>query len=613
MAEDTLVESQGDGRTPWRSLSIPVPNLEPILTKIKSFIDKLKAVIELVVGLIDMLLSFIAALADPLAALIRALLDQIRQLLNQYLEDVGLFALYVPFGKRMMYNAFGLPTDLTPNIATELQKPVLGENSQRTSVSLFTTSNDINNPSLTPENRRFLVNANQYSGGNAGFYRTVAASLTDSRDHCRPQFLSQNDYVAGGVMLFGSDFDPFGFLNTLFKFVGLFGDIFAASSGIPDLPKPKNLRAEVILGPSTRAHGESGTFQALLQWDSMNLPVSSLPDLGGIIVMPIRMAVIAVKNDIGVAGASNVMDLFETQALTKGMTNGNATVIEEKLFVPGETMYVTTELNSTRDDIWTFFVAWSLYGFNKKDNPAKARPNDIGYWYLSNAARLTPIQTASAGTPPDWIRTPSISELFPPLAWFMRRLVALIETFASYIPTAMEHLSKYIDFMRREILRYERIIQNILTEFKKLVNMLSVTTVGGFYTKMFSGQGGNAFFMNDLSSSLAEGYPNAPPFHNGDEYVAGLVVMAGGPQARVAAAQPLLELIFGSPSSGSGGIADRTDDLMDSIGAQVDTIQATWNPETNPNASNTLEGLTLCVRPAAPTIPFGDNMEPIVY
>lgn len=611
MAEDTLVQSQGDGRTPWRSLSIPVPNLEPILTKIKSFIDKLKAVIELVVGLIDMILSFIAALADPLAALIRALLDQIRQLISRYLEDVGLYALYVPFGKRMMYNAFGLPRDLTPNVYTEYKKPILGGGSQNTSASLFTTSNDLNNPSLTPEQRRFLADANQYSGGNAGFYNTVAASLMDSRDHCRPQFLSQDDYIAGGVMVFGSDFDPFGFLNTLFKFVGLFGDIFAASSGIPDLPRPKNLRAEVILGPFTRAHGVDGTFQALLQWDSMDLPVHSIPDLGGIIVMPIRMAVIAVKNSIGTTTATNVVDLFGTQALTKGMTSGNAQVIEEKLFIPGETMYVTSELSSSRDDIWTFYVAWSLYGFNKKDNPSKAQPNDLGYWYLSNAARLTPIQTASSGTPPDWVRTPSVSELFPPLAWFMKRLVALIETFASYIPTAMEHLSKYIDFMRREILRYERIIQNILTEFKKLVDMLSVTTLGGFYTKMFSGKGGNSYFMGDLSQSLSEGYPNAPPFHNGDEYVAGLVVLAGGPQAKVAAAQPLLELIFGSPSSSS--IAESTDDLMGSIGAQVDTIQATWNPETNLNASNTLEGLTLCVRPDPPTIPFGDNLEPVVY
>jgi hypothetical protein len=613
MAEDTLVQSQGDGRTPWRSLSIPMPNLEPVLTKIKSFIDKLKAVIDLVVGLLDMILSFISALADPLAALIRALLDQIRQLLNKYLEDAGLFALYVPFGKRMMYNAFGLPRNLTPDLSIGVQKPVLDGSYERTSVSLFTTSNDPNNPKLTPSQRRFLVDANQYSGGNAGFYKTVAASLTDSRDHCRPQFLSQDDYIAGGVMLFGSDFDPFGFLNTLFKFIGLFGDIFAASSGIPDLPKPKNLRAEVVLGPFTRAHGVDGTFQALLQWDSMNLPVHSIPDLGGVIVMPIRMAVIAVKNNLGISSASNVVDLFGTQALTKGMTNGNAQVIEEKLFIPGETMYITSELSSTRDDIWTFFVAWSLYGFNKKDNPSKAQPHDLGYWYLSNPARLTPIQTASAGTPPDWIRTPSVSELFPPLAWFMRRLVILIETFASYIPTAMEHLSKYIDFMRREILRYERIIQNILTEFKKLIDMLSITTLGGFYTKMFSGKGGNAFFINDLSSSLSNGYPNAPPFHNGDEYVAGLVVLAGGAQAKVAAAQPLLELIFGSPSSGSGGIADRTDDLMDSIGAQIDTIQATWSTETNLNASNTLEGLTLCVRPDPPTIPFGDNMEPIVY
>jgi hypothetical protein len=612
MATDALIETQGDGRTPWRSLSIPVPNLEPILTKIKDFVDKLKAVISLVVGLVDMILSFISALADPLAALIRALLDQIRALLNQYLEDAGLYALFVPFGKRMMYNTFtpisSQTRDATPDATAEMRKPMLGS-SEGTSVSLFTSTNDPNKPSLTAQQRKFMANANQFSGGNAGFYRTVCESLADSRDHCRPQFLSPDDYVAGGVMLFGSDFDPFGFLNSFFKFSGMFGDIFAASSGIPDLPKPRNLRGEVVLGPHSRPHGEEGKFMALLQWDSMNLPVHSLPDLGGVIVMPIRMAVIAVRNNLASSAASNVMDLFGTKALTKGMHVGDAWVIEEKIFVPGETMYLTEELQSYRSDVWTFFVAWSLYGFNKKDNPAKAKPSDIGYWYLSNAVRLTPMQTASAGTPPDWIRTPSVSELLPPLAWFMRRLVIVIETLASYVPSAIEHLRKYVDFMRREILRYESIIQNILTEFKKLLDLLNIQTLGGIYTKMFSGKGGNAFFTSSLAESLAEGYPNAPPFHNGDEYVTGLILLAGGAQPKVAAAQPLLELMFGDATTGEGGIANDTADLMDSLGAQVDLIQETWSPTPK---EESLEGLVLCNRPEPKVVPFGADLNPIV-
>ena len=613
---DMEIEGQGqsDSRTPWRSLSIPMPNLEPVLTKIKDFIEKLKAVINLVVGLVDMILSFLAALADPLAALIRALLDQIRALLNQYLEDVGLYALYVPFGKRMMYNAFGVTRDYTPDYITkEFKKPIMGGGSEKTSASLFTSGTNPNDLSISGSQRRFLADANVRKGGNAGFYNIVANSLTDSRDHCRPQFMLQSDYVAGGVMLFGSDFDPFGFLNNLFKFVGLFGDLFAASSGIPDLPKPKNLRAEAILGPHSRPHGVEGKFQALLQWDTMDLPVHIIPDLGGVIIMPIRMAVIAIKNDIGRANAANVMDLFGTQALTKGMTNGGAIVLEERLFIPGETMFVTSDdIPCTRDDIWHFFIAWSLYGFNKKDNPSKAQPHDLGYWYLSNSARLTPIQTASAGTPPDWIRTPSVSELIPPLGYIMRSLVALIEYFASYIPTALEHLRKYIDFMRREILRYEAIIQNILSQFTKLLDMLNITTLGGFYTRSFSGQGGNAFFMNDLASSLSDDYPNAPPFHNGDEFVSGLILLAGGPKLKVDAAKPLLELVFGNSSTGDGGIANNAKDLMDSLGAQVDLIQDTWSPPANPNEPNTLQGLTLCVRPDPPTIPFRSDMTPII-
>jgi hypothetical protein len=118
--------------------------------------------------------------------------------------------------------------------------------------------------------------------------------------------------------------------------------------------------------------------------------------------------------------------------------------------------------------------------------------------------------------------------------------------------------------------------------------------------------------MNDLASSLSDDYPNAPPFHNGDEFVSGLILLAGGPKLKVDAAKPLLELVFGNSSTGDGGIANNAKDLMDSLGAQVDLIQDTWSPPANPNEPNTLQGLTLCVRPDPPTIPFRSDMTPII-
>jgi len=609
---DITNESQGAQPPPWRKLEIPMPNLEPILKKIQSFVEKLKAVIELITGLVEMILNFLAAVADPIAALIRAILDQIRQLLEKYLEDAGLYAMYVPFAKRMMYSAGGTSKDLTGNFSWDFKKPVVGNGGQNTSVSFFNPNGALDDPNMSENERAMRVQANEGRGGNAGFLRTVTASLNDSRDHCRPQFMSQDDYIAGGVLVMGSDFDPFGFLDALWRFKGLFGDLFAQSDGMPDFPKPTNLKAEVILGPGSRPHGVEGSFQALLTWDSMKLPIHTLPDLGGVIVMPSRMAVIALKNDLGKIPSSNVMQMFGTRDITKGMTVGGATVVEERRFIAGETMFVAPELKTTRDDVWHFYIAWFLRGFNQTEDFAKAKGNDLGYWYLSNAARVTPIQTASSGTPPDWVRTPSIADVLPPLAWLIKKIVALIEYFASYIPTALEHFRKYIEFMRSEIQRYERIVTRILDEVISLLKLLNITSIGGLYARTFSGQGGNAYFTQELYKSMSKGYPNAPPFFNGNEFVTGVVLLAGGAKPNVEAAKPLLELLFGS---GEDSLSAQKKELMDSLRDQGTLIEeAITGVDEDPTLapkSDTLSGLTLCTRPTTPAIAFGPNLFPL--
>jgi hypothetical protein len=605
---DSSIESQGAQQNPWHKLEIPTPNLEPILQKIKSFVEKLKAVIELITGLVEMILNFLAAVADPIAALIRAILEQIRQLLEKYLEDAGLYALYVPFAKRMMYSAGGTSKDLTGNFSWTFKKPVVGA-SENTSVSFFNNKGGLSDPDLSEDERKMRVQMNEGRGGNAGFLRTVSASLSDSRDHCRPQFMSEDDYIAAGVLVMGSDFDPFGFLDALWKFKGLFGDLFAMSDGMPDLPKPQNLKAETILGPgwNNKPHGAQGDFQALLTWDSMKLPIHTLPDLGGVIVVPTRMAVIALKNDIGKVPSSTIVQLFGTRDITQGMTSGGAVVIDERKFIPGETMFVTSSRKTTRDDVWHFYIAWFLKGFNQTDDFAKSKGNDLGYWYLSNAARVTPMQTASSGTPPDWVRTPSIADVLPPLAYIIKRMTALIEYFASYIPTALEQFKKYIEFMRSEIQRYERLVTRIIDEVLALLKLLDVKSIGGLYAHSFSGQGGNNYLMRELQKSMSHGYPNAPPFFNGNEFVTGVVLVAGGPKANIESAQPLFDLLFGS---GDNSVSSQQKELMDSIGDQVALIEETMDPTVAPK-SDTMSGLTLCTRPTPPVVAFGPDLNPL--
>jgi hypothetical protein len=220
------------------------------------------------------------------------------------------------------------------------------------------------------------------------------------------------------------------------------------------------------------------------------------------------------------------------------------------------------------------------------------------------------MQTASSGTPPDWVRTPSIADVLPTLSYVIKRLTALIEYFASYIPTALEHFSKYIQFMRSEIQRYERLVTRIIDEVLAMIRLLDVKSFGGLYAHSYKGRGGNAYLMDEMRKSMSKGYPNAPPFFDGTEFVTGVVLVAGGAAANVESAAPLFDLLFGN---GDDSVSAKQKELMDSLGDQVTLIEQTieGEPTTGKSFADTIAGLTLCNRPDPAVIVFGSNLEPV--
>jgi hypothetical protein len=120
--------------------------------------------------------------------------------------------------------------------------------------------------------------------------------------------------------------------------------------------------------------------------------------------------------------------------------------------------------------------------------------------------------------------------IFPKLAKFLRKMMAIIEMLESKLLAGPTYVKQYIDFLRKEIRRYEALANEILNMIEQLQASLNLPS--GIYVRPFKGRGGNAFFLRDLANSLSRGYPGAPPFHTGQEYVTGVVLMAGGSTER---------------------------------------------------------------------------------
>jgi hypothetical protein len=579
----------------WGKLEILTPDFTP-LEELANWIDAIKEALNVVVTLLETLLNFLSALADPLATLIQQIIDKIKEAISSLLDDVGIYGILIPNNKRFYTSFMGLG-DVTPPALTKFFPPDQG----------------LNDPNITPEQRRFLINANKFNGGNAGFYRTTLLSMHDPGDRNRPQFTSKDDWVGGLVMVLGSALDPFGFLDDLWTLKGLFGNLFE-SNMISKVPTASGLKAEALTRPGPNG-GSGGKFSVLLQWDSMDVPFARLPDLGNTIIVPERQAIIMVKNDIQAATAQNVVQLMGTRELSQGDTtpSGNATVIFEDDFNISKVSHIHEITDVNQDDTYYFAIAYKNKAWKSGEDWTVDPGYALGYFETSNIARVSPFPTLPGSTPPDWIRTPSFADLFPDLAYLLRLMVAKLEDLANRLLGPGDMFKKYIEFLKAEIQRYEALVNDILDRIKKLIEMLKTPEVaGGAYVRTFKGKGGNQFFLSDLAQSLDEGFPNAPPFHRGDEYVMGIILMAGGSEAIVDVFRTLLSIIFWTPDDGA-------DDLLGSLGDTIDLLEEQCFGDDLTTITCDIEEFTdilddgrdvQCTAPRANNTVFGDDLLP---
>lgn len=577
----------------WKKFEIALPDLPT--GDLTDIVEKIKEFIEVLVNILETILNLVAVVADPLAAAIKAIIETIKEAIESFLEDMGVYILYVPIRKRFMTNFLGFG-DLTPGWASEsglFNSPLSAINAD--------------DPALN----EFITNTNRYNGGNVGFFLTVLESLGDEGDVNRPQFITLNeetgedtgtptsDYIGGIVILMGTDFDPLGFLDDIWKLFGLFGDLFPDST--PKTPRPKNLKGRAI----TRVLG--GKFSVLLKWDPVEVPVVHLEDLGGTMYYPSRYAVIRVKNDVRALAASSVVDLMGTRKLEKGMkfNGGNATVVAEGDLDIINVSYIDADVSATKDDTFYYALAWKLKAYGRDDSVVPSGGTPLDYWYISNVVRVVPFPTLPTATPPNWVRTPSVASLFPPFADLLRKFVMQLENLADKLLGVVDLLKQYVEFLKAEIARYEALINYILDEIAKLIAMFDLPTAG-IYMRTFKGKGGNIFFETDLAKSLLPGYPGCPPFNKGDEYVTGVILLTGGPLGSVEAFLAACELFFGVDSD--GGMSD----LIAQLGEQVDQLeevafgndmQETESSAATEEFDRSLCPLNTCCSPAIPPDP----------
>jgi hypothetical protein len=574
----------------WNQLSIKVPDVGT--DGIAGIIGQIKSAIETLTSILKTILKVTSGIADPLSILIKSLIEQLQQTVESFLEDYGAYTLYVPIRKRLQTNFLGLG-DITPTWAGELG--IFGSDASQVSPS-------------NPELNEFLVMANRYAGGNAGFFQTVVESLYDRGDANRPQFLEEEDYVGGVVLVMGTAFDPLGLLDDIWTLGGL----LAGPDTVPKAPRPQNLKARALEGIG------NGEFSTLLTWDAPETPITALPDLGGIILIPERYAILRGRNTVGALSATSVVDLMGKRDISVGDTfsNSRMEVILEEEYDITKASYLDEKITANSDDAFYYAVAWKLKAYGASESIDENTGTVLDYWYVSNIARVVPYPTLQASTAPDWRRTSSVADLFPAFASLLRTLVAQLEAFIVKTTSPVDALSNYVKFLQSEVARYEALSSRILDDVARMKAAFTMPQAG-VYLRTFQGRGGNDFFLTDLANSFLSGCAGRPPFIRGTEYVTGVIILAGGPKLAVDGLLTGLDWVLGTKSSTS----DAHDAMLEQLGKTVEAIEEQFfgddmqpadPPPPGPDTSFDLAMNPLSRQEETPvSVEFGPNMEPL--
>jgi hypothetical protein len=483
---------------------------------------------------------------------------------------------------------------------------------------------DNNDPTFATQ----VAKAMSTDGGNAGFYRTVIESLTDDGDENRPQ-LSKNDAVTGFCIVAGAA-DYAMLSNFLSAFKSLTGPRRPSMAfDAPAMPVPQNVKARVVTGDKP---------QVKLEWDEVQ-PFVPVPTLGTNAEM-YQVAVIRSQSSKLVTRYT-AAEIFGTSKLTKGMTAGVGDDLIEVIdvFESSNTKIISDYYDTGLTLDGTYYYAVS---FNVKAGGSVAmmtgQSTEQGFAKLSNTVKVHAVLKApasgsaksSSGAPPDWIRTPSVVDLFPDISEAVNKLSLLLGSVTNYTATFGDTFKAYIQFLDQEIKEWEQLVESIAGPIQRLSGILSsMSSAGGLYIHSIEGQGGLPFIMKDLGKAFLDKKDlTRPPFDSGTEFVTGLIVLAAAPtQVDLAPIKAALAALLQPNASEDSVIAAAIKEIDKQV-AQVETVVFTDSRLLPPTDSTVLlpsgipaigssdTGLDNCPVPVTSTTAaisyiFADNFEVI--
>lgn len=437
-----------------------------------------------------------------------ALEDAVQSLLG----DAGLYVLMVPLPKKGL--AYYLPQSLT----LPAQAPTGALNAR--------VGREV---SQLPSWRRAFDSSELFTGGNAHFLKTVANSITDPGDGCRPQF-SRTAYwgyvaVVAGASDISAAMSIAAYVDRLFRREGGSEQLAAGSSDMS------------LIATGLRARASTQGELVIVEWN----PLASRPIGDDWVCAPWKYALIRSESPEAMT-ARRVLDLFSTVELSEGMAGRFGSKVLKLSTYNGMVNRYVDESEVITNQTYYYHLAVR----SRAESPQGERkewPFDL----LSSAVRYRRTSRTAPpgrrGTPPDWYRTPSVLSLIPPLGRLSDQLLEAVGSMRSSSTQALSYGRAALDALDRTIARLGRILSDLEQVLGQL-NAIYATPSANVHVLIQQGQGDAMSVVKDLATQMDTlDDPNRPAFDTGDEYVCGMLAIATAPSE--AALVPLMTMLQG--------------------------------------------------------------------
>jgi hypothetical protein len=383
----------------------------------------------------------------------------------------------------------------------------------------------------------FVQDAMTSTAGPKMFFRTLVESVADAGDINRPDFPS-NYSVAGACVLAGaetlSDLQiPFRLFMTLF--VG--NQRLAPNANL--FPVVQNLR---VMPAALR-----GGTGVMLSWDPLP-PITNSPLFTDEVIVAKEIFLIRTTRPFQ-QGFLSWDDLFAASQPHEDPTDlqsKDGSVVIARLQNHGFVRsYTDTE--NLLDPLKTYYyTACVRYTLNGVVQPMGALSNVV------RVARMRPLPSSRRAVPPDWIATPTIARMFPPLYQSINAVRLAISKLGAYTVSntgGQQMLDQTISQLDRLAHQWDATLAEIESVTGRLQAITASGTPSGMYSTLITTtDGGIDGWLAELSRRLSDTSDPSRPELSDQSSVIGFVILAGAPRLPdLAGTIALLRLFFGGP------------------------------------------------------------------